>query len=308
MAESMVIDVHVHTHRDARTGIQAMGGSARTPQGWSGTIEELLPFMEQNGIERIIQVNFTPVWDMYQSALRRLPADQSSAQRAEAEAELRREMAGRVVRRNEWTCQVAQEHPDKIVAYVGIDPVEDGETMARDLETCHQKGARGIKLHPAVQRVAPNDRVLWPGYETLQRLGMAVLSHSGPFGGIDFEPSRPRSFDDVARDFPNLTLVLAHCGGGPYHDEAAELVSQHPNVYFDCTGVASGSGEAGEGRLSDDEVVGLFRRLGVDRIMFGSDWAFRDPMPDIRRIEGLPLTAEEKRMVLGENARRVLKV
>ncbi|MBI2886951.1 MAG: amidohydrolase [Chloroflexi bacterium] len=303
MADYPVIDVHVHTHRDARTGVQAMGGSPRTPQGWSGTIEELLPFMAENGIEKIIQVNFTPVWDMLQAARRRLPQDQTPAQRAEAEEQLRQEMVGRVIRRNEWTCQVAQEHSDKIVAYVGIDPVEDAATMASDLEACHQRGARGIKLHTCVQRVAPNDRRLWPGYEALQRLGMAVLSHCGPFEGIEFDASRPKLFEEAARDFPNLTLVLAHCGGQPYYDEAVELAQRCPNVYFDCTGVVDGSGRRA---TSDQEIVALFRRIGLERIMFGSDWAFRDPMPDVHRVERLPLSTEEKRMVLAENARRVL--
>lgn len=308
MAEPMVIDVHVHTHRDSRTGLQAMGGTARTPQGWSGTIEELLPFMEQNGVEKIIQVNFTPVWDMQQALLRRLPEDDTPAQRAEAEEQIRQELVGRIIRRNEWTCEVAQQHPDKIVAYVGIDPVEDADTMAKDLETCHQRGAKGIKLHTCVQRVAPNNRGLWPGYETLQRLGMAVLSHCGPFGGIDFDQSRPKLFEDAARDFPNLTLVLAHCGGAQFYDEAVELAGRYPNVYYDCTGVVDGSNNPESGKLSDEGVVNLFRRIGVDRIMFGSDWAFRDPMPDIRRIQQLPLTDQEKRMVLGENAKRVLKL
>ena len=305
MAEHAVIDVHVHTHRDSRTGLQAMGGTPRTPRGWSGTIDELLPLMEQWGIEKIVQVNFTPVWDMVAAARRRLPLDQAPVQRAEAEEQIRQEMVGRILRRNEWTCQVAQEHPEQVVAYVGIDPVEDAATMVQDLETCHQRGARGVKLHTVVQRVAPNDRRLWPAYETLQRLGMAVLSHCGPFEGVEFEPSRPKSFAEVAGDFPSLTLVLAHCGGQPFYDEAAELAVRHANVYFDCTGVADGSGRSS---LADEELAGLFRTLGVDRVMFGSDWAFRDPLPDIRRIEGLPMSPEDKRLVLADNARRILKV
>ena len=307
MPDFPVIDVHVHTHRDARTGLQSQGGRALTSHGWAGTIDELLPAMAAMGVEKAVQVNFTPVWDMLRAGLRRLPSDLTGEARAQAEAALRDEMAGRVQRRNQWTCDMAQTHPDRLVAYVGIDPVQGPEAMAAGLEACAGSGARGVKLHTVLQHVSPSDRRLYPGYEVMQRRGMALLAHAGPLEIAADDPDqdigRPSAFDALAHDFPRLTIVLAHCGGKPFYQEAAALAAEHANVYFDCTGQVFGFDR---GARSDQDIVAMFRAVGVDRVMFGSDWAFLDPLPDIRRIEGLPLSAGEKRMILAGNARRIL--
>lgn len=307
MPDFPVIDVHVHTHRDARTGLQSQGGAALTPQGWAGTIDELIPAMADIGIEHSVQVNFTPVWDMFQAGLARLPAGLTPDQRAVAEAELRAEMVARVARRNQWSCDMAAAHPDRLTAFVGIDPVQPPEVMSAEMEACATRGARGVKLHTVVQRVGPSDRRLYPAYEVLQQRGMALLAHAGPFelGGAAerSDIGRPNAFTGVAHDFPRLTIVLAHCGGKPFYHEAAELAAAHPNVHFDCTGQVHGFDR---GARSDDEIAAMLRSVGIDRVMFGSDWAFLDPEPDIRRIGRLPLSDAEKRMVLAGNARRIL--
>lgn len=304
MPDYPVIDTHVHTYRTAGTAIQAMGGSARA--GYTGTIEELIPFMAQAGIEKVVMVNLTPVADMLEAARASLPKDLTPQQRQEEEKTIRQDMVGRVMRRNQWTCQVAQEHPGRLYPYIGIDPVMDGETMAQEIQERHSQGARGIKLHPVVQRFAINDRRLWPAYATAERLEMPMVIHTGPFEGLGGENARPSLFAEVARDFPRLVAVLAHCGGRPYFQEAIALAQQFPNVCFDCCGIVAGG--PGPHDPPDEEIVALFRRLGVERVTFGSDWCFRDPIPDIQRVDGLSLTPQEKRLLLRENALRVLKL
>src|SRR5207248_2492000 len=116
-----------------RIAIQAMGGVARA--GFTGTIEEMIPFMEQHGVAQAVQQNFTPVWDMGQAARRRLAPDLTPEQRAAAEEGIRQELARRIAQRNEWTCQVAAEHPDRLIAYIGVDPLQDPEGMAAEVET-----------------------------------------------------------------------------------------------------------------------------------------------------------------------------
>ena len=58
--------------------------------------------------------------------------------------------------------------------------------------------------------------------------------------------------------------------------------------------------------LSDDEAVDVIRQFGVERVLFGSDWPWFHPLRDRERIEALPLSDSEKRLILGENARRVM--
>ena len=304
MPDFSVVDTHVHTHRSSAIGIQAMGGQPRVP-GYTGVIEELLPLMRKAGISHAAMVNFTPVADMVDAARSRMPADMTASQRVEAEEGVRQEMVGRVVRRNEWSCQVAQEHP-RLLAFIGVDPIMDAENQEQELEDKKAKGARGLKLHTFVQRFALNDRRLWPTYKTAEALEMVIIAHSGPFQGGSSEFVRPGLGADVLRDFPKLTVVLAHGGGWPYFQESIQLTKEFPSIAFDCCGVAKG--RPGPDDLSDDELVALFRELGVHRITYGSDWPFRDPIPDIERILSLPMSEEEKRMILGENARRMLKL
>lgn len=305
MADFPVIDVHMHTHRSSAVGVQAMGGQPRVP-GYTGVIEELLPLMERGGITHVCMVNFTPVADMLEAARSRIPGEATVAQRREAEEQIRQEMVARVQRRNDWTCQVAREHPT-LLGFIGVDPVMDTESMAQEVARCRRSGASGIKLHTAVQRLPLNDRRLWPAYRAAEELGMAILAHTGPFPGIaDFEGARPGLAAEALRAFPRLTLILAHCGGQPYFQEAVALAAEFPQVTFDCTGLVAGDPDPGD--PSDEELVGLFRRLGTHRVMFGSDWPWRDPVPDIQRLERLSLTEQEKRGMLAGNAKRVLRL
>ncbi len=300
MPDYETIDIHMHLYPDARIAIQAMGGTARA--GFTGTVEEAIPFLADNGIQAGVMCNFTPVWDMVEAARRRLPENQSEAEREEAEREIRQRMADRVRERNQWTCEVAREHP-QLIPFIGIDPVLDAEELEAEVTTRHAEGARGIKLHPTVQRLNLNDRDLWPAYAAAERLDMIVLTHMGPFGNLSGDYATPALAAEVAQAFPGLRMVLAHCGG-PDRDAALALADAHPNISFDCCGVVPG--EPGPDDPGDDALAALLRRLGPERIAFGSDWCFRDPRPDMERILRLPLEPSEQRAILRDTAARLL--
>lgn len=303
MMDYEAIDVHVHTYRTREMGRQAMMGRGHTDYG--GTVEELLEIMRSAGIRRAVQVNMTPVADMRDAALQRLPAGLAEEEREEALARINQELKGRLIRRNEWTCQVSREHPE-LVAFIGLDPtVMTSEEMLAELERCLSLGARGIKLHPAAQRFFPTDRRLFPVYERAQELGLPITFHSGPFtlGPNEGDYAHPRNFAGLLTAFPRLRVVLAHLGFGAYRDAEA-LARQFPGLWFDCCGLINGT----EPRppLDDEEAAALIRSVGVERVMFGSDYPWFDPARDTERIARLPLTEAEKRAVLHDNAARLL--
>lgn len=297
-----VIDAHVHTYRSREIGRQAMMGAGRTDYG--GTVEELLSLMDRGGIRRAVMVNMTPVADMFDAALSRLPPDLSPSQRAEAEEDIRRQLIGRLQRRNRWTCQVAREQP-RLVAFIGLDPCMSAEELIQEIETGRQEGAHGIKLHPAAQRFYPHDRRLWPVYQRAQELGMPVIFHSGAFalGPQASDHAAPRHFPEVLSAFPRLTVVLAHLGWGDFA-ACADLARAFPNVYFDTCGVINGTEPSPA--LSDEEAAAALRQVGTERVMFGSDYPWFDPVLDAQRIGRLPLSEVEKRAILYENAQRIL--
>ncbi len=309
-----IIDAHVHTYPSREIGRQAMMGSGRTDYG--GTVEELLDLMARAGIQRAVMVNMTPVADMFDAAVARLPAGLTPAQHAEAEGDVRLQLIGRLQRRNQWTCEVARRHP-QLVAFIGLDPSMTDEALLEEIDARRPDGvgARGIKLHPAAQRFYPHDRRLWPVYGRAQALGLPIIFHSGAFTlaprPVDY--ADPKHFREVLAAFPRLTVVLAHLGFGDFA-ACAELARDYPNVFFDCCAVISAGGGPASGgpgseptpAISDEDAAAAIRSVGADRVMFGSDYPWFDPLLDSQRIQRLPITAAENRAVLYDNAVRTL--
>ncbi len=297
-----IIDAHVHTYRSREIGRQAMMSSDRTDYG--GTVDELLELMQRGGIEKAVMVNMTPVVDMFDAAVAKLPADISPSRRSQEEQRIRRRMIGRLQRRNEWTCRVAREHP-QLIPFIGLDPSMSAEELVAEIDQRRSEGARGIKLHPPAQRFYANDRRLWPVFERAQELGLPVIFHSGAGayapGPTDY--AHPGHFPEVLSAFPRLTVVMAHLAFGDFA-ACADLARAHANVFFDCCYVINGTEKRPS--LSDEEAASALRRVGVERVMFGSDYPWSDPLLDAARIQRLPLTDAEKRAVLHDNAVRVL--
>lgn len=300
MTDYFVVDAHVHTYKTPEIGLQAMAGSGQG--GCNGTPEELLDIMREAGISKAVQVNMTPVREMYEAAVEKLP----EGDRAGDHPEIAGTMGGRLKRRNRWTCELAREHPE-LVAFPSVDPLMDAEEMAAEVESCAKEfGAKGIKLHPAEGRYFPRDERIWPVYARAQELGLPIITHGGLFMmSPDEAYTRPSNFESVLESFPELTLVVAHMGHG-FWDESVELAKRYSNVYFDTSAVVSGVEHLQV--LSDDDAAELIRRLGVERVMFGSDYPWFNPAVDLKRFLRLPLTPAEKEKVLGENATAILGI
>jgi predicted TIM-barrel fold metal-dependent hydrolase len=297
----VTIDAHVHTYPSREIGRQAMMGTGLTEYG--GTPDELVEIMGRAGITNAVMVNMTPVADMMDAALAKLPASQPANERAEAEAEAYRAIVGRLRRRNAWTCEIGREHP-QLIPFIGLDPgMSEGELL-EEIEARRTEGARGIKLHPAAQRFYPNDERLSPVYARATELGWPVIFHSGAFAlgpGATTQASL-ENFPPLLKAFPKLTVVLGHMGFGEF-ETCARIAAEFPNAMFDCCFVINGTDP--NPAVSDAAAVQGFRWTGIDRVMFGSDYPWLDPALDAARIERLPLSDREKRAVLRENAERV---
>ncbi len=171
---------------------------------------------------------------------------------------------------------------------------------AQELEQLVTKeGFRGIKLYPTYEHFYANDRELYPMYAVAQSLGIPVMVHTGSsvFRGAKLKYGDPLVLDDVAVDFPNLKIVMAHSGRGFWYDRAFFLARLHENVYMEIAG------------LPPQRLLEYFPEFerNADKIIFGSDWP---GMPYIKRnielFRTLPLKDSTKEKVLGGNAARVL--
>ena len=112
--------------------------------------------------------------------------------------------------------------------------------------------------------------------------------------------TRPCNFERVLQDFPDLTLIVAHMGiysnFEKYKAEALQIAERFSNVCFDISGVIS------------DGIIELVRKVGTHRVMFGSDYPYHNSGDELRRFLDLRFTESEKTAILGENAKRILKL
>lgn len=146
--------------------------------------------------------------------------------------------------RNEEIAEAAAENSDIMMAFASIDPHKGkmGALEARNLIEKH--GVRGFKFHPPMQNFDPGDRMAWPIYEVINHYKLPAVFHTGHSGmgtgmpgggGIRLKYGQPILVDDVAVDFPEIRIILAH-PGWPWTDEALSMALHKPNIYIDLSG------------------------------------------------------------------------
>jgi predicted TIM-barrel fold metal-dependent hydrolase len=126
-------------------------------------------------------------------------------------------------------------------------------------------GAIACKIHPVHGGFEPADRMLYPAYSWCEERGMPVIVHCGTstFSGSVNAFGAPVLLDSVLRDFPDLTVVLAHGGRGWWYDQAAFLALMRPNVWLEVSGLPPA-------RLPDYYGKDLARL--APKMVFGTDW------------------------------------
>ena len=147
----------------------------------------------------------------YESAL---PPEADTAEGARALAQFDATIGERYVAFNRWLMDTLADAP-AISGFVAMDPwVLPPERNVEHLrEMAEQSGARGVKLHPVVQKFEVNDPRMHPVYQACIEMGLTVLSHTGPARGREPFAEVP-AFAPMLREFPGLSVVLAHLGGG----------------------------------------------------------------------------------------------
>jgi predicted TIM-barrel fold metal-dependent hydrolase len=265
-----------------------------------GTIEELDAAVRDAGFTHVVAVNLFAADLVRDDALAALP----DHERERGAAEVEESMPDRLRAFNRWICDLARGRP-WMTPFVAADPhVLGGEAGAAHLqEMARGHGARGIKIHPALQRFRPDDPGMSPIYRECQDLGLAVLSHSGASHG-PFEWAEPAAFANVLHDHPNLKLVLAHLGGGRWR-QTADLAAAFPQVSFDLCEVIEWTGAPDA--PSDHQLVAMIRGVGAERVVMGSDYPWYDLGHTVERVRQLPgLSEDELEGILGRNAARIL--
>jgi predicted TIM-barrel fold metal-dependent hydrolase len=277
----MVTDVHVHVgpfwemkpgvlelmlgRRDDADDLQKI---ARSP-------EHLLRRLDADGVERAVLVNY--------------PSP---------------DVMGFTHRVNDYVADYCAAAPERLVAMGGVHP-RFAEDAAAEVRRAAERGVRALKIHPPHMGFAPNAYLhgmdaLRAVYEEAQRLRLPVMIHTGTsiFPGARSRVGEPMAVDDVAVDFPELTIVLAHGGRPLWMEQAFFLVRRFPRVFMDVSGIPPKA------------LLRYFPRLPeiADKVLYGSDWpspGVRSMAANLRDFRELGLPADVEKKLLETNARAV---
>jgi predicted TIM-barrel fold metal-dependent hydrolase len=207
---------------------------------------------------------------------------------------------------NEEVAELAAENSDVVIPFASIDPARGaaGVRAARRLVTDH--GVRGFKFHPNTQGFHPNDRMAYPLYEVIAEHGLIALFHTGQTGvgagtrgggGIRLKYSNPMDVDDVAVDFPDMDIILAH-PSFPWQDEALSVATHKPRVYIDLSGWSP--------KYFPPQLVQYANSLLRDKVLFGSDFPVITPERWMKDFAAIGIKDEVRPKIMKDNAARLL--
>jgi len=330
MSDLQVIDAHTHIMRSVAHGREAhtyyygrgpATGHPVEPVCY-GTVDEVLELMAQTGVVHTNFLNYTWSGKYYAHGQYTLPDD--PARRALADRELRGRISQRIRDNNEWALSVIREHPN-LSFFCGIDPVVMSPSeLIEEVADKTARGALGVKIVPIDLKIRGDDRRLWPVYEFCQARGLPIYSETSGRPGA---PGRPAYFGEALAEFPKLQLIFSHMGHNPEFGEGADqevvdLARRYEGVHAD---VSLRFTEVTLGQVTPGQMVAHLRRVGTDRLLYGSNYHFvemhhPDPLPPggeptrpqmtqtkaaLRVLKTLPLTERERDQLAGENFKRV---
>jgi predicted TIM-barrel fold metal-dependent hydrolase len=209
---------------------------------------------------------------------------------------------------NEEIADLAHKHSDVAIPFASVNPHRGkaGVDLARKL--IRDYGVKGFKFHPSVQEFAPNDKMAYPLYEAIAEAKLPALFHSGQTGvgagtrgggGIRLKYSNPMLLDDVAADFPDMPIVIAH-PSFPWQEEALSVATHKPQVYIDLSGWSP--------KYFPPILVQYANTLLKDKILFGSDYPVIDPVRWVEEFDKLPIKPEVRPLIMKQNAAKLLKL
>lgn len=201
---------------------------------------------------------------------------------------------------NDEVAGFVSEAPDRLVGVGSVD-ISRPMDAVRDVRRCVEDlGFKAIRVLPWLWEVPPTDRRFYPVYAACVEAGVPFctqIGHTGPL--MPSEVGRPIYLDQVALDFPELTIIGGHIGY-PWTDEAIALVTKHENVYIDTSAYSV--------RRYPDTLVQFMKGHGGRKVLFGTNYPMIPPAQALRGLEDLGLTPETRDAFLGANAERVFNL
>lgn len=280
----MIIDFHTHTFPDAiaPATVQKLSQVSRTKPFTDGTAAALKASMARAGVDHSVLL---PV----ATKARQVPGINDAAAAINARGE-------------------------GLISFGGIHP--DYPDWKTELDRMPALGLKGVKIHPVYQGVDQDDIRYLRILERAGELGLIVVTHGGiDIGYPEENQCAPSKIYNAIRQVGPVKLVAAHMGGWKNWDEALDLLAD-TQVYLDTsfsTGAMTpipGSGYSTEELrlMGEERFVSMVRAFGAHRVLFGTDSPWSGQQESLDWLRAAPLTEEERVAILGENAKKLLKL
>jgi len=207
---------------------------------------------------------------------------------------------------NEEIAELAIKNSDVAIPFASIDPHRGADGVRAAKRLIAEYKVKGFKFHPTVQEFYPNDRLAYPLYEVIAEAKLPALFHTGQTGmgagtrggsGLRLKYSNPLYLDDVAADFPDMPIVLAH-PSFPWQEEALSVATHKPQVFIDLSGWSP--------KYFPPILVQYANTLLKDKVLFGSDYPVISPEKWIEEFDRLAIKPEVRPLILKQNAAKLL--
>jgi predicted TIM-barrel fold metal-dependent hydrolase len=214
-------------------------------------------------------------------------------------------LTGRPPVSNDSVAEFAAANSDIAIAFASIDPTRGPEAVREARRLVASGGIMGLKLHPPLQQFFPNDPIAYPLYEVFAEARLPILFHTGHSGigtnmpgggGIRLKYGNPMYIDDVAVDFPDLPIIMAH-PSFPWQDEAISICLHKPTVYIDLSGWSP--------KYFSPTLLQYANTLLKTKVLFGSDYPLITPDRWLADFEHIAIRDEVRPLILKENAIRL---
>lgn len=207
---------------------------------------------------------------------------------------------------NEEIAESAAENSDVAIPFASIDPARGKMGVREARRLIKDYGVRGFKFHPTVQAFFPNDHDAYPLYEVIAEARLPAIFHTGQTGigagmpgggGLRLKYSNPIYLDDVAADFPDMPIIMAH-PSVPWQDEALSVATHKPNVYIDLSGWSP--------KYFEPKLVQYANTLLKHKVLFGTDNPVISPDRWLSDFEKIDIRPEVRPLIMKENAAKLL--
>lgn len=181
---------------------------------------------------------------------------------------------------NRYVSDYVRRYSSKLIGFAGIDPTDRG--WPSDLSLAQEElGLKGVTISPGLQDIHPADTRAMELYAECAQRGMPVLfeqNHRSPAAKMEF--ARPLLLDEVAREFPQLRIVVSHLGY-PWIHETVVLLAKHANAFADVAGLSR------HPWLSYNALMAAYEYGVMGKLLFGSDFPHRAPAECIEALYSL---------------------